>query len=81
MFIFADSNTILGSGNFSIVTKGKLSYLDDDVAIKIPKTSLDVLSFKTLLTEIKIMIFIGEHPNILRFLGASTSQIDNSNYL
>ena len=69
---------MLGSGQFAVVVKGVLT--GSAVAIKIPKTSADVVYFKSLLSEIKIMIHIGIHPHIVSLKGACTEDIQERKY-
>ena|SRR5665811_1380026 len=56
---FKDSSNVLGSGEFSFVVKGRFKSKMKDVAVKIAKPSADVTLFKSLLSEVKIMIYIG----------------------
>lgn len=46
-----------------------------DVAVKTVKHNMEVLYFKTLLSEVKIMAYIGSHPNICSLVGACTQNI------
>ena len=45
------------------------------VAVKTVKKDAGVLYFKALLTELKIMAFIGKHPNIVNLIGACTQNL------
>lgn len=72
-----DFDTILGQGEFGIVLKGKVIPNENQsytVAIKTLKTR-DMHHFKALLSELKIMIYIGYHKNIVRLVGAVTAQL------
>lgn len=51
-----------------------------DVAVKICKKDVDVTSFKALLLEVKVMVYLGQHENIVSLIGASTKNIRNRNY-
>lgn len=66
---------MLGSGEFSVVVKGRMKSKNMNVAIKIAKPSADVTLFKTLLSEVKIMIFIENHENIVALFGVCTRNI------
>ncbi len=65
----------MGTGNFSHVVRGYHEIRKRPVAIKIANTTTNTDDFKVMLTEIKIMIYIGSHENIVKFLGASTAEI------
>jgi len=51
------------------------------VAVKTIKPNEDASHFKILLCELKIMAFIGSHPNILGLVGAHTRNIRNREIL
>ena len=69
--ILADKEDVLGSGHFGVVFKGK--YQGKSVAVKTPKERSDTSShIKVLLTELKVMIHIGDHPNVVNLIGAQT---------
>jgi serine/threonine protein kinase len=74
--LVSDTKDMLGSGQFAVVLKGVLT--GNDVAIKIPKSCADIIYFKSLLSEIKIMIHIGIHPHIVALMGACTEEIQES---
>ncbi|CAG7675477.1 unnamed protein product, partial [Allacma fusca] len=68
---------MLGSGNFGKVVKGHIGFLA--VAIKISKSKSESLIYvQSLLKEIKIMSYVGNHPNIVNLIGACTSNIDKN---
>ncbi len=79
---------ILGSGAFGQVLKGSVQLLDNgnnktalkgmnsiDVAVKTVKHDMEMLYFKTLLSEVKIMAHIGKHPNIASLVACNTQNI------
>ncbi|OXA51590.1 Vascular endothelial growth factor receptor 2 [Folsomia candida] len=74
-----DASEVLGSGEFSVVVKGRMKSKNMNVAIKIAKPSADVTLFKTLLSEVKIMIFIENHENIVALFGVCTRNIRTRN--
>ena len=70
----------MGSGAFGRVVKAELSGLlnDEDpipVAVKMCKSLEDPTQIKNLAIELKIMIHIGKHLNIVNLVGAYTSEI------
>ncbi len=69
----------MGSGNFSHVVRGYYEIEKRSVAIKIANTTTNTDDFKMMLTEIKIMIYIGSHDNVVKFIGASTAEIRDRN--
>lgn len=76
-----DRNALLGSGAYGLVFKGKLLQNNLPIAIKTLKPNADILYFRSLLSELKVMTFIGEHENIVRCIGASTSELKSSKIL
>jgi serine/threonine protein kinase len=73
----------IGHGEFGSVKIGQLRQLYDnilpqveDVAIKQPKSSHNTAEdLRQLLSELKVMIAIGAHVNIVRLIGAVTKRI------
>jgi serine/threonine protein kinase len=73
-----DVNSVLGSGAYGMVLKGILTTKNREriqVAIKTVKPMDDISYFKALMSELKIMGFIGKHANIVNLLGAYTKSI------
>lgn len=84
MFTFCkDFETILGSGEFGIVYKGSINTSDTQnsnaviVAVKTVKKNVHINYFKALMSELKILAFIGHHENIVNLIGANTANIKN----
>jgi serine/threonine protein kinase len=48
-----------------------------DIAIKISKKTNDTDEFKAMLSEVKIMIYLGEAANVVNLLGVCTEDIRN----
>ncbi|OXA58405.1 vascular endothelial growth factor receptor 1 isoform X2 [Folsomia candida] len=65
--------TVLGSGQFGIVVQGR--YKGNTVAVKTIRHTMDIKYFKALLAELKILQYLGYHPNIVNLLGASTTNM------
>jgi len=63
----------LGKGEHGAVYSGRISHKPDTVAIKTTNTSTSSTSAKQLLAEIKILIYVGQHKNIIALLGACTA--------
>jgi len=73
---------ILGKGEFGVVFKGTVEKGGtlEEVAIKTTKSSNNAQYIRNLLSELKVMIYIGEHPNIVRLVGANTDDIRNGSW-
>jgi hypothetical protein len=71
---------VLGSGTYGIVNKG-IVWLGSElipVAIKTIRPGVDISYFKALLSELKIMAYIGNgHENIVHLVAACTENIRN----
>lgn len=81
MFAVDMSNT-LGMGAFGCVYKAQFVKKDgyeQIVAVKmVNPEEVDVTCFKALLTEVKIMSYVGGHENVVQFIGAVTKEIKES---
>jgi serine/threonine protein kinase len=72
------SSNILGSGEFAIVVAGRWKTKDNmNIAVKIPKPTNEVERFKAVLSEVKIMIYMGHAQNVVNLLGVCTQHIKN----
>ncbi|CAL8096157.1 unnamed protein product [Orchesella dallaii] len=65
--------SILGSGQFGLVLKGSIGPLP--VAVKTIKPVADIIYLKSLLSELKILQYVGPHRNIVNLIGANTANI------
>lgn len=69
----------LGSGAFGRVVKAKVTDLEGPgtttVAIKMCKSQAEQSQVRALALELKIMIHLGKHLNIVNLLGANTVHI------
>ena len=66
---------MLGSGEFGIVHPGFFN--GEAVAVKTFKRSIQVDDFKEILLEFKIMAYLGDHSNVIKFVGADVSQMQD----
>lgn len=67
-----DMNSVLGIGQFGSVYSATLSDFRREVAVKLPNhfsCSRDALV--TIIKEIKLLCYIGNHDNLVKFLGYS----------
>jgi len=73
-----DETRELGKGAFGIVMKGRVTLTtgeEKEVAVKTVKKNVGIMYFKALLSEIKIMAHIGQHPNVIGLIGCCTENI------
>jgi len=63
----------LGQGEHGLIYKGKLVESETEVAVKTSRHSTS--SIKQLLSEIKILIHVGKHENVLSLIAANTSEM------
>lgn len=82
--ICLDKSNPLGSGNYGTVYKGVLSRNGSTVVVAVKTVdpdNTDVHCFKSLLLELKVMSYLGKHPNVVALLGASTTGIRDRDLL
>ncbi|CAH1182641.1 unnamed protein product [Phyllotreta striolata] len=70
----------LGSGAFGVVLKGEAKNIVDTepvttVAVKMVKKNADNTYIKALASELKIMVHLGKHLNVVNLLGACTKNV------
>jgi hypothetical protein len=71
----------LGAGCFGRVVKGEAVGVKDSeetvktVAVKMVKSQTNVAALEALIGELKIMIHLGAHLNVVNLLGACTKSI------
>ena len=73
----------LGAGAFGIVVKAEAKgILEEDekttVAVKMVKRNADTTYIKALASELKIMVHLGKHLNVVNLLGACTRNVNKS---
>ena len=51
------------------------------VAVKMAKSALNTTCLESLASELKILIHLGPHLNVVNLLGACTKEIDNGLYI
>ncbi|XP_065214729.1 vascular endothelial growth factor receptor 1-like [Planococcus citri] len=71
---------VLGSGAFGVVKKAEADGIVTKgvktvVAVKMAKRQEDWLCIRALASELKIMIYLGKHPNVVNLLGACTKDL------
>ncbi|XP_035713628.1 macrophage colony-stimulating factor 1 receptor 1-like isoform X2 [Folsomia candida] len=69
-----DYNKILGSGQFGVVLRGKLR--GKDIAVKTVQGNVDRESLLSFMDEIKVMIYLGSHPNLIELVGSDTKGLE-----
>lgn len=70
----------LGAGAFGVVYKAEArgiinAEVTTPVAVKMVKRTADNMYIKALASELKIMVHLGKHVNIVNLLGACTKHI------
>ncbi|KRG02703.1 uncharacterized protein Dmoj_GI14251, isoform B [Drosophila mojavensis] len=70
----------LGAGAFGVVLKGEAEGIKNDepvttVAVKMVKRTADAEVVRALVSELKIMVHLGQHLNVVNLLGAVTKNI------
>ncbi|ODN00462.1 Mast/stem cell growth factor receptor kita [Orchesella cincta] len=81
-----DIKCALGSGEYGIVYKGTLekANINIPVAIKTMKPYSNGEGLRALLKEVKVMMYVGQHPKIVKLEGCCTNNLrqgTNSGYL
>lgn len=75
----------LGSGAFGVVLKAEAKGIIQGeaksiVAVKVVKKNADDSYIKALASELKIMVHLGRHINVVNLLGACTKNVAKSKY-
>lgn len=70
----------LGAGAFGVVMKAEATGIVDGeettmVAVKMVKRQADATYIKALASELKIMVHLGKHLNVVNLLGACTKNV------
>ncbi|XP_075235082.1 vascular endothelial growth factor receptor 1-like [Lycorma delicatula] len=76
----------LGSGAFGVVLKGEAEGILEPnvvttVAVKMVKQNVDETHIVALVSELKIMVHLGKHLNVVNLLGACTLNLSNHELL
>lgn len=76
----------LGSGAYGVVVKAEAKGLIpgepvSTVAVKMVKKNADHIYIKALASELKIMVHLGKHVNVVNLLGACTKNVAKSKTL
>lgn len=74
----------MGSGAFGVVMKGEAKGIlegeeSTTVAVKMVKRNADNTYIRALSSELKIMVHLGKHINVVNLLGACTKNVTKSN--
>lgn len=69
------SDEQLGSGHFGVVMKAHVRGDGTPVAVKMVRHKRNVDELEILMKELKVMIHMGQHVNVLQLVGAVTRQI------
>jgi hypothetical protein len=51
------------------------------VAVKLVRSEANVTAMEALISELKILVYLGSHLNVVNLLGACTKQLHNGNKL
>lgn len=75
----------MGAGAFGVVMKGQARGIRSDesvttVAIKMVRRDADPTYIRALASELKIMIHLGKHLNVVNLLGACTKNLAKSKF-
>ncbi len=71
----------MGTGCFGRVVRAEAVGIKDSeetvktVAVKMIKSATNVAALEALVSELKILIYLGSHLNVVNLLGACTKQI------
>jgi len=73
----------LGAGAFGVVLKAEAwgiveGEMKSTVAVKMVKRNADRMYIKALASELKIMVHLGKHLNVVNLLGACTKSLAKS---
>jgi len=71
VWVFSDFTKLLGLGAHGAVYKGLLRGFP--VAIKTVNKNAGKSYLKALLSELKIMIYLGKHEHVMEFIGSDTT--------
>ena len=76
--LFRSADDRLGYGGFGVVVRGTLSKdgMRREVAIKSCKNSSDRDDIRSIRIEIKIFSYVGQHPNVVEFIGAMAAHVE-----
>jgi FMS-like tyrosine kinase 1 len=83
MYVYCASGKQLGAGAFGVVLKAEAwgiveGEMKSTVAVKMVKRNADRTYIKALASELKIMVHLGKHLNVVNLLGACTKSLAKS---
>lgn len=81
--VYYASGKQLGAGAFGVVLKAEAwgiveGEMKTTVAVKMVKRNADRTYIRALASELKIMVHLGKHLNVVNLLGASTKNLAKS---
>lgn len=75
----------MGTGCFGRVVKAEAvgvkgsDETDQTVAVKMARSKANVTALEALVSELKILIYLGSHLNVVNLIGACTNNISKGN--
>ncbi|CAL8128736.1 unnamed protein product [Orchesella dallaii] len=72
-----DYKSLLGTGTFGSVYKGTIHHSNKECAFKLTQPSCSITTLKGLLSEIKLLSYLGNHKNIVALIGSYTAELRN----
>ncbi|CAL8128519.1 unnamed protein product [Orchesella dallaii] len=72
-----DYKSLLGTGTFGSVYKGTIHDTNKECAFKLTQPSCSITTLKGLLSEIKLLSYLGNHENIVALIGSYTAELRN----
>jgi hypothetical protein len=73
IYFMTGEGDLIGKGAFGVVYKAK--HKDKGVVAVKMATTDQKATFQTILLELKVILYLGYHPNIVEFIGAVTGEI------
>ncbi|CAL8128737.1 unnamed protein product [Orchesella dallaii] len=70
-----DYKTLLGTGTFGSVYKGIIHDANKECAFKLTQPSCSITTLKGLLSEIKLLSYLGNHEHIVSLIGSYTAEL------
>ncbi len=74
-YIFLDESMLLGAGAFGSVCLAKVVTNGKECSSAVKKANQTSESLKSLMSEIKVLTYLGTHENIVGLVGAYTAEL------